>query len=136
MDNPTGGVNDNIGARAEVVGRTADLPRGFRNQAILATVGLAVLAGATWFFLAGPSDREVIDDRLADLGITATYIGEAADDDGYLFTVDRACGDQIPVTIEVGEAQLDAPRRVTIDEGSRAVIANEETVASLLNCEN
>ena len=133
MDNPTGSVNGNVGARAEVRGRAADLPKGFRNQVVLGMALIAALAGAAWLFLAGPSDREVIDDRLAEFGIPATYVGEATGD-GYLYTINRACGDQITVTIDVGEAPLDGPRQVTIDEdGSRAVRLNDSTMPGFVN---
>ena len=95
---------------------------------------IAVFAGAAWFVFAGPSDSDVIDDRLADFGITATYVGEATGG-GYLYTIDRVCGDQITVTIDVGEAELDAPRRITIDEyGSRSVVLNDSTMPGFLNC--
>ena len=134
MDNFTGSVNSSIGARSEVVGRNANFSKGFRKQVVLSAVVIAVFAGAAWFVFAGPSDREVIDDRLADFGITATYVGEATGG-GYLYTIDRVCGDQITVTIDVDEAPLDGPRPVTIDEdGSRAVRLNDSTMPGFLNC--
>ena len=135
MENYSGGVNDNIGARAEAIGRHADLPKGFRNQAILGTAMVAAIIVAGWLFLASPSDRDVIEDRLARFGIPAAYVGEA-DGDTYLFTIDRECGDQITVTIDVGEPQTDGPRPVGINEdGTRSIRLSDSTTPLFLDCE-
>lgn len=128
------GVNGTVGAHAEVADRNAKFSNGFRSQVALGAALVAAAVALGWLFLSGPSDRDIINDRLADVGVTATYVGEAADD-GYLFTVDRACGDQTTVTITVGESQLDRPPPVTVDErGGSAYNLTDGSMPRLLNC--
>jgi len=134
MDNFTGSVNSSVGARSEVAGRNANFKSGFRNQVVPGAALLAVTVGVGWLLFSGPSDREVIDDRLDDVGVTATYVGEAPDG-GYLFTVNRACGDEITVSITVGESQLDKPRPIVVDEpGGSAYQLTDGSMPRLLNC--
>jgi len=134
MDNHTGGVNSNVGARAEVASRNANFASGFRNQTVLAAALLAAAIAVGWLLFSGPSDREIIDDQLAEVGVNATYVGEAPDG-GYLFTVNRACGDHVTFTATVGESQLDKPRSVIVDEvGASAYTLTDGTMPRLLNC--
>lgn len=134
MENFSGSVNSSIGAQSEIAGRNANFSSGFRNQAVLGAAFLAAVVALGWLFLSGPSDRDIIDDRLDDVGVTATYVGEAPGD-GYLFTVDRVCGEQITVTITVGESQIDKPRPIVVDEpGGSAYQLTDGSMPRLMNC--
>lgn len=134
MDNHTAGVNSNVGAQSEVAGRKANLKNGFRKQVILVAALMALLLGAGWLLLSGPSDREIIDQQLAEVGVNATFVGEV-DDGGYLFTAARACGDEIAFTATLGESQLDKPRPVIVDESDGSTYQlTDGSMPRLVNC--
>lgn len=134
MDNPIGSIQGSVGAHSEVVNRRSGLPGGFRRPVLVGVAVVAVVASAGWLLLMGPSDREIIDQQFADVGVSATHEGDAPVS-AYLYTIDRSCGDEITVTASLGESELDKPRAVTLEESDGSLfVLSDDTASRLLSC--